>query len=336
MSSEQWLNPFDNNKPFDITLSNGVDYKDDVNKFINNKKSYIFVSYTEFSRIIEFIENKENSIILNKIKDNELKVVFIPDDSASINIDDFNSILEYQYFFNQENIKIIFSNFYKKLSSFDKHLYVGTFITFNLNYLILNGFDYSHLSNEKKYHFLSLNNKKRQSRILLFNFYESLNNIEKEMFLCSFNFKNKFLEKELFLNDNMLTHPLYYGKALVDYYKKCTFEIVTETENDVVTEKTYKPLLLGVPFIIYSIDNSYQINYFNNIGIDIDYFSLKNKNKTEIDKLIKEILSMSIFDIKIKYKQVFIDAEKNKIKIRNHLNNIKTEIKKFIGYEENG
>ena len=34
------------------------------------------------------------------------------------------------------------------------------------------------------------------------------------------------------------------------FYNDCLFEIVTESKKSLVTEKTLKPLLYGVPFIV--------------------------------------------------------------------------------------
>jgi len=332
---EQWLNPFDSNQSFDIQLSrDDRNHKDIISNLIDSKKNCIFVLYNELTKLIEFLESKDSSLLVNKIKDNKIKVIFISDDSDFISKSDLDCFLRWESFFNQKNVKIIFSNFYKEIKNFDKLLYPGIFIHFQINYLIKNSFSYNHLDYEKEYHFLSLNNKERPLRLQLFNFYKNLKEEQQNMVLCSFNFKNKYIEKSLFI-DNTPNHPLLYDNNLLNFYKKSLFEIVTETHNEVVTEKVYKPIFMGIPFIIYSDDSNYQFNYFKSIGIDIDYFSLKNKNTKEIENFIKNILSMDINDIKIKYESAFIVAEKNKIKIINYINNIKTEIEKFTSYEKN-
>jgi hypothetical protein len=333
--TEQWLNPFDFNKPFDVHLGrNDENYKDIISKLIDSKKNCIFVLYNELTKLIEFLESKDSSLLVNKIKDNKIKVIFISDDSDFISKSDLDCFLRWESFFNQKNVKIIFSNFYKEIKNFDKLLYPGIFIHFQINYLIKNSFSYNHLDYEKEYHFLSLNNKERPLRLQLFNFYKNLKEEQQNMVLCSFNFKNKYIEKSLFI-DNTPNHPLLYDNNLLNFYKKSLFEILVETQDDVVTEKTYKPLLLGIPFILYSDNSSYQFNYFNNIGINIDYFYLKNKKRHEIESFMKHIFSLSIEDVKLIYRDAFKNAELNKTKIKNHIINIKTEVEKFTNYEEN-
>ena len=143
-----------------------------------------------------------------------------------------------------------------------------------------------------------------------------------------------------------------YDKRILDnYYNSCLFEIVTESTEELVTEKTLKPLLYGVPFILpflkegvgceektymdtifkeyltgeYSatLPNSRTlqiIEWLENIGIDINYFDIDYLNLNSIEEKIKELCSMSFEDILKTYSDTFKKAKQNQIIIKQKLN----------------
>jgi hypothetical protein len=162
---------------------------------------------------------------------------------------------------------------------------------------------------------------------MLYNIYNTFDSNIKEKIVSSFNFAGIFLEKELFSSKNA-EHQLMYTSNILNFYKDVLFEVVSETGAN-VTEKIYKPLILGVPFILYNTFALGQINYFKNIGIDINYFNLDYTNIKNINNFILNLCSNDINILKIKYEHIFDMAENNRIKIYNHFNKIKTEIIKL-------
>ena len=145
---------------------------------------------------------------------------------------------------------------------------------------------------------------------------------------------------------------LRYDKNILDnYYNNCLFEIVTESTETLVTEKTLKPLLYGVPFILpflkqggdfnekrdldimfskylegdfgITLPNSRTlqlIEWFENIGMDINYFDIDYLNLNSIEEKIKELCSMSFKDILETYSDTFKKAKQNQIIIKQKLN----------------
>ena len=145
--------------------------------------------------------------------------------------------------------------------------------------------------------------------------------------------------------------PLKYKKESLDsFYNNCLFEIVTESQNSLITEKTLKPLLYGVPFIVsfktkYDTEKSWEsylegidtslsnsasleiIHWYKNIGIDIDYFDIDYLNPNSIEEKIKELCNMSFKNILKKYKDTFEKAKQNQIIIKEKLNKIYEEVR---------
>ncbi len=107
------------------------------------------------------------------------------------------------------------------------------------------------------------------------------------------------------------------------------FEIVSETMENLITEKTYKPLLCGVPFIIYNEKTDDIINSYKNLGIDINYFGIDYSDIENVNQFIKSILSEDTNLLKQKYKLAFIQAEENKVKLHQHFLNVKEKIEKL-------
>jgi hypothetical protein len=331
-------NLFDSDKDFDLYLNhtffeNSIyDQKKIIEKLINKEKVYISYSYFEF--IQKFLENSLFNKFINNFVNNEIKIVLIPEEYFGVLADDFEYMKTHKWFFENKNLLYYQASYRTTEHTITQNLYLGTNIHYLLRKLLKNN-SYNHLNQEHSKIFITLNNRDRPDRVLLYNLYDSLSN--KDKILASFNFKNIFLEKKLFVETSNYTedgsyqygtinHSTLYDQNLLDFYKECLFEILSESGSDGITEKTYKPLICGVPFIIYNQNPIDIINYYKNIDIDINYFNIDYSNLENVNYFIKNTLSFSIEELKEKYKNVFIKANENKLKIFNHFNNVYNQI----------
>lgn len=310
--NQPWLNPFDGDKEFDIKLDE--DYT--LTVYDKNK---LFIYYEEFYQIRDFLNNDITNEIKQKIINGDLKLVFIDCDSNPIFDIDVLTIKENDWFFKNKNIQL-WQTSYVDDNTLEQNLYVGLQIHYVLRSLI--NVDYTHSVNNFTKHFLTLNNKDKPDREELYNLYKTL---DTDKFIASFNFKSVFLEKHLFNDDGSAVESTY-DLNILNFYKQCLFEIVCESGHENVTEKTYKPLLLGVPFIPYSSNVNGQIGYFKHIGIDINYFDLDFNDIENVNEFIKKIVSMDVDTVRQTYKHVFVKAEENRTKIKNYFNYVKDKI----------
>jgi hypothetical protein len=316
--SKQWLNPFNKNEKFDIILSDTQTINIDISKDIDK----IYVLYSSPKKVENFLKSDVSDTLRFKIQNNELKVVFIGNDSFDMTKYDFEYIENTPSIFKHKNVQYWQTNYCDEVDS-EQKLYVGVFIHHHLGNL-LNLTNYTHKTQNHTKYFLTLNNNKRPDREMLYNVYNTFDSNIKEKIISSFNFAGIFLEKELFSFEN-IKHELLYTSNILNFYKDVLFEVVSETDAN-VTEKIYKPLILGVPFVLYSRFALGQINYFKNIGIDINYFNLNYTDIENINNFILNLCSNDINILKIKYEHIFDMAENNRIKIYNYFNKIKKEI----------
>jgi hypothetical protein len=317
----QWSNPFNDDNDFEIHLGNHTDSLD-ISKIIKNEKNYIL--YNRYVDIKNFFNKKNTDELKNKLKNNLIKIIFIGNDSYPINKDDIEYIINNDWLFKNKNVQLWQTNYYNNEISIEQKLYVGVYIHHMLKEILT--IEYQHTKNDFIHHFLTLNNKDKPSRSLLFNLWQSFSTDDKNKLLASFNFKSIFLEEKLFKCQSNIEMPLLYSNNLLNFYKTSLFEIVCETGEFNVTEKTYKPLILGVPFILYNINTINQLNYFKSIGIDINYFNIDYTDIKNVNVFILEILKYDIFTLKEKYNHVFIKAENNKKKIYEYFNIVKNQI----------
>lgn len=332
---KQWTNPFDSNNNFDIDLtptffSKTLDEQYEIVSNLRDKKK-IYIKYCYFAYIKKFIENEVFQNIINKFIDGDLKIVLIGDDVSFLKHNDVEYIKNHDWFFENNNLLFYQVSYITTNQEFKQNLYIGIFVHYLLRHL-LNESEYNHFQQNHKKVFLTLNNRERRYRTILYNFYETLDNEEKQKLLASFNFKNIFLEKELFpgnAGDANYEHSSLYTSDILKFYKNCMFEIVSETMGNLITEKTYKPLLCGVPFILYNEETIDIINSYKNIGIDINYFDIDYSDIENVNLFVKNILSEDTNLIKEKYKSAFIKAEENKIKLHQHFLNVKEKIEKL-------
>ena len=310
--NQPWLNPFNDNKEFDIKLDG--DYTLTI-----CGKNKLFIYYDEFYQVRDFINNNITEEIKQQIIKGDLKLVFIESDSYPMFDIDVLTIKENDWFFKNKNIQL-WQTSYVDDNTLEQNMYVGLQVHYAVRNLI--NVDYTHSVNNFTKHFLTLNNKNKPDRERLYNVYSTL---DPRKFIASFNFKSIFLEKHLFNNDGAAKESIY-GFNILNFYKQSLFEIVCESGKENVTEKSYKPLLLGVPFIPYSDNVNSQINYFKHIGIDINYFDLDFNDIENVNKFVKKIVSMDIDTVRQTYEHVFIKAEENRTKIKNYFNYVKDKI----------
>jgi hypothetical protein len=190
-------------------------------------------------------------------------------------------------------------------------------------------FDYT----KKEKHFITLNNVHTPSREILYNFYNLLSESDKQKFICTFNFMNIGLEHE---KENFSTifkdFNLVFGESIFPYYDSSLIEIVCESSSVSVTEKSFKPLLSGTPFIwwLYGNNNNFdnQIKIFESIGIDTCYFGIDYKNLNTIQEKVDELLQLPISEILVKYKGDFEKALENKQKVFDWIDKLTNDIVK--------
>lgn len=171
------------------------------------------------------------------------------------------------------------------------------------------------------------------------NINKNLLNIEliKELNIDLNNFKPIQLENDRVYNSDLLTDKYLYTINPKWYYKS-KVNIITETtlyKNSIhLTEKTWKPIYLGVPFVIYAPSKNYLktlrdmgFKTFNSV-INEDYDDMMGKDKIKkiIDSAIelsnvynsKEVLDICKFNQKLYFnveyrKKVFNESFLNKL-----------------------
>ena len=294
---------------------------------LDNIPDVVNICYCDVTDIIDLFNSYEGGYVLQKAMNNEISLTIFPTDSLEITKEEKKYLIGHEVLFRKKNIKF-YQTWYDSNINFE--FYLGCTIHSALNTFIEQfrneTFDYT----KKENHFLTLNNLHTPDRQLLFDFYDKLNDDDKEKFLCSFRFAGVILDKNLpeILNE----YDLIFRKQSVNHYSNSLIEIVSESSYSAITEKTYKPLLIGIPFIhwIFNPSNEvhYQIEFLNSIGIDSCYFGINYSNKQNVVEKVKELLSLTPEEIRIKYKSDFEKAKENKIKIYSWIDNISKNILK--------
>lgn len=291
---------------------------------INNLPNKIIISYVGINELINFLKSEFGKELINQTNLNNINLVIYPTDSLCLSFDDYNSLAEYFSFLKRDNVKF-YQSWYNEFVNFE--LYCGSHIHNALSLFINHFNDFSIDLEKKEKHFITLNNRWNSAREELFDFYINLNEFDKEKFYSSFNFKN------IFLNNNGITDN-FYSDDVIKYYQKSFIEIITESHFDSITEKSYKPLIAGIPFIYWGVDSRYglkdfyqnQILYFKEIGINVNYFNINYLDSDSVREKIKEVLQLSKEELIEKYKEAFEMADNNKKIILNHLKQIEQTI----------
>ena len=250
-------------------------------------KNFIFDCSTEYEYPAGF-GNKDLIMLDNIIKTNNINAYFLLGVSS---LDDYPNTFPPNYYL--KTFKFLFYPYYF------------------LNEVISHHFQ--DLSNPKlEYLFINHNNKPHHHRCMMVdeivnsnlnlvgNFsWNQLTSLEEETeWYYSFKYFQEqiiSIEDEYKINKNQYSHP---GPI----YEKSLFDIVSEstTKSKFITEKTYKPLVYGKPFIILSFKEankhleSLGFKLFHNV---VDYsFDSYDKIEDRVKGLCDELQRLSTFD----------------------------------------
>jgi hypothetical protein len=296
-----------------------------INKLdMSNIPSVVSINYNNVSAIDNFLNTIDGRYIVDLVNRNIVTLNLFPLDSVGITTNELYYLSSNKEFFLKKNVNF-YQSWYNNELNFN--LYFGSTIHSAMDYLISisNGYDFDETKKTK--HFLTLNNLFRPNRKDLFDFYNKLTELDKNKFLCSFNFENIILEKNVF-SDSSTSGSKMYGNNIIEFYKKCLVEIVAESSHISITEKSYKPIIVGVPFIYWgqSLSDFPQYEYFNQLGIDINYFNIDYTNIVNVKNKVTEILELPTTELLKKYKSSFDMALINKQKIINYIKSIENKI----------
>tara|TARA_B100001769_G_scaffold100675_1_gene77848 strand:- start:592 stop:1515 length:924 start_codon:yes stop_codon:yes gene_type:complete len=294
------------------------------------------IKYHRLSDLLQRLQNVWTTTNLNK------QIVCLPVDAYHI-----NAYERYLYSKNKDMFDKV------TLYSTDKVEENFTNITFGTD--ILDNFPYYEKC-DRKYsnakHFLCLLGTPKRHRINLKKFIFKNNLQSKGIISSIWSGISPDIQKDSDTKWNLnTTHDgtifkkeIYAKETLDKFYNNCSFEIVTESCSQLITEKTLKPLLYGVPFIFYSNMNNtptkslYKdsfkdtemfdwINVLENIekiklnyGIDVNYFNINYKDENSIKNKILELCNLDINGLITKYKQTFKKAKQNQKIIKQYLN----------------
>ena len=320
MNDTTHLGIYKNSIHIEITPDDVVLYNYDD----TNIPSPFNISFCDVTDIIDLFNSPRGFKILKMGMDGNLKLNLFPTDSVGITEYEKNFLVGHESLFRKPNI-----NLYQTWYDFDLSFnhYIGSTIhdalAYFINYFRNTTFD----KTKKEKTFLTLNNLETPDRLELYNLYQSLENNDKEKFVCSFIFKDIYLDKGA--RDQLKQYKKFFGTNIIDFYQNSLIEIVSESSGIATTEKTFKPLLAGIPFI-HNLNNLngiiYPIEFLKQIGIDTSYFDIDYSNRDNIYKKITELLNMTPEVILDVYKKDFEKAKENKIKFYNFIDKITNEL----------
>ena len=156
--------------------------------------------------------------------------------------------------------------------------------------IAINYFDKIYSKLEKPYDFLFLNRKPREYRITLIKELTNLKLLDRALWSCHWEekllpveydhfFNNHVTETNLIINGTAYDLPCHFFRLFPEWYVDTYFSVVTETNFSIPlvdsrTEKIYKPILMGHPFVAVA---NYQF-----------YRGLKNLGFKTFNELIDE------------------------------------------------
>jgi hypothetical protein len=295
-----------------------IDLDKELIQSIKNKKSRIvFVYLLEgYFNDIQWINN-----LCQKYKFEKEDIIFLTSNLIEFTNHNF-TLIQYNYFGNHINFLPM-----SKLSVIDLQNYQNNYNKF--------------LNNKNKLHFLCFNGMPRFNRILMF---DELNQnqklIGKSITTLRSNEKNYYYDIPNWENRKLSAGASLNTNAHLD----CFVNIVTETLFDVdsifISEKTYKPIYMCQPFIIFG--NPHSLKKLKELGYktfdkwwDESYDNEININKRfdKIVNILEEIAAWDMdkcFSIKQEMQNILIHNYKNMFKIdyiSNLFNILKTDIK---------
>jgi hypothetical protein len=253
--------------------------------------------------IYNFLErNCSNKVIFSRYKESSVKVLQI---FKKYNFEKFMDTNQISMLISAEfeHPTINFCN----IDFFSYSTYYHDNINISLRY-----FDKIFEIEQKPYKFLCLNGKDREHRIDLYNSLNQINLIKDSLFSMT---RPSFLSRidlpqeyqDYFNNDNFLVQ---YGSNKADriewidsllnpnLYIDTYFSVITETDcyetkYPFLTEKTFKALLIGHPFLILSTPNFYKhlknLGYMTFDGLIDESFDAIVDNKKRVETFAKSV-----------------------------------------------
>jgi len=318
-------------------IDNGIDFIYPIILFDNK----LFENYKTIDlnvELIEYIKNKKCRIVFVYVLEgyfnniewiNNLckKYTFEKDDVILItsNLIDFNNynftLIQYNYFGNHINFLSM-----SKLNNIDLKNYQNNYTKF--------------LNNKNKLHFLCFNGMPRFNRILMF---DELNKNEKLIgkSIKSLRSNEKNYYYDISQWENKSGNP--GAKLNIQAHLDCFLNIITETlfDNDSIflSEKTYKPIYLCQPFIIFG--NPHSLKKLKELGYKTfdKWWDESYDEELDVNNRFKKIISIleviaewdmdKCFSIKQEMQDILIRNYKNMFKtddISNLFNILKTDI----------
>jgi len=297
------------------------------------------IKYHRLSDLIKRLENVWTTTDLNK------KIICLPVDSYHINA--------YERYIFSKNKDIL-----DKVTFYATDKMEKDFMNITFGSDILDNFPY-YKNCDRKYnnakHFLCLLGTPKPHRVNLKKFIFE-NNLQSKGIISSIwnnispditkDIKTKWNSNSLH-DGTVTTNQMYSKQTLDNLYTNCAFELVTESDGEdgaLITEKTLKPLLYGVPFIYYyKISNKPPLlSYSNsgaskimydwvnvlgsiekvklNFGIDVNYFNIDYKDKNSVENKILELSKLSVKQLFTEYNKTFEKAKQNQKLIKQYLN----------------
>ena len=307
----------------------------------NNKEKYSEVTrilYHLIHDIYFFFKTPQGLQLLTEFEEKKvLKIIFIPFEPYKISNYERHIFSKIEHIFENKKIQIECNDILYE--GFNNLTFSAVVTEVMMQFLGTN------ITKKPNKHFLSLNKRKKLERVILFNFLEQNNLLQKG--ITSFHWLNQSpdISNPNEYDDNIIQPQLYKQDNIVPLYEDTLFEILCPSGKNLVCEKTLKPLLMGKPFLIWNYEflnyidfenykisghskeidifnkTLYYFNWFKKIGIDINYFNLDLENPRCIKEKIIELCNMSIKDIETTYNKTFQKANLNKKLIRKFMYN---------------
>jgi len=312
--------------------SNSVKY------YVDNNINFIYPIILFDNKLFENYATIElNKQLIKSIQNKQCRIVFVYLlEGYFNNIEWINNFCE-KYKFDKEDVILITSNlieFNNYNFTLIKYNYFGNHINFlpisNLDKINLKNYQniYTNfLNNKNKLHFLCFNGIPRFNRVLMF---DELNKNQKltgkSIKSLRSNEKNYYYDINVW--ENKSGNP--GAKLNIQAHLDCFLNIVTETLFDInsifLSEKTYKPIYMCQPFIIFG--NPYSLKKLKELGYktfdkwwDESYDNEIDINK-RFDKIVNILEQISEWDID---KCFEIKKEMQGILIHNYKHMFKTD-----------
>ncbi len=275
-----------------------------INFFIKNNLNFIYPIILFDNKLFDnhkTIELDENLVIAVKLK--KCKIVFaylLEGYFNNMEVDWVNNLCQ-KYNFSKDAVIVITSNliqFSNNNFTIINYNYFGNHINFlsvsKLDFIKVASYQnkyHQFLNNTFEFYFLCFNGIPRENRLLIFN---ELSTNPK--------FKNKSITTLRGVDKNYYYDvPNWYNQKIgggarlnVDAHLKCFLNIVTETMYDsdtiFISEKTYKPIYLCQPFIVFG--NPYTLKKLHELGYKTfdRWWDESYDNETDLKKRFDKIL----------------------------------------------